>query len=231
MTKLICAMSAAFVCIGMSGSAFSQITGNVTLQGQPPVMPPIKAIANDSNCGKLHKDPVLEETVVAGPKGELQNVVVSIKMNAPANKAQVPQKAVVLDQKGCVYQPHVIACMVGQEIDVLNSDKCQHNVHGLCFNNDPFNFASGPGQKKIAHYDLPENFKVKCEVHPWMSAWICVINNPYFAVTDADGVYSIDTKGLSDGQYTLTFWQERFGEHDQKVTLKDGKGTADYQFK
>jgi plastocyanin len=170
---------------------------------------------------------------VAGDKGELQNVVVSIK---PADgqklKGDVPAKPAVLDQKGCVYHPHVIAVMVGQSVEVKSSDPFLHNVHALSVDNAGFNFGQpAPSVKKIDPFQTVETFKVKCDIHPWMAAWIRVLDNPFFAVTDEDGKYSIDTAGLPDGDYTLIFWQEKYGEKEQKVTVKEGKGTADFSFK
>ncbi len=217
----------------MSAAAFGQITGNVTFQGKPPVMQPIQAIANDPNCARVHKNPVLEDSVLVGPNGEFQNVVVSIKPAAgQVLKGQIPQAAAMLDQKGCMYSPHVVACMVGQAFNVKNSDKWLHNVHALCFNNAAFNFGqASPGVKALTPFQAAEIFKIKCDVHPWMSAWICVFDHPYFAVTDANGAYSIDTTGLPNGNYTLDLWQEKYGEQEVKVAVNAGKGTVDCQFK
>jgi plastocyanin len=219
--------------VGICSAALAQITGTVKLEGNPPVMQPIQGIANDPNCAKLHKNPVTEETVVVGNNGELQNVVVSIKPAAGQKvPAAVPGKPAVLDQKGCVYHPHVVAVMVGQEVDVKSSDPFLHNVHGTCTENDVFNFGQmGPATKKLTPFTKPETFKIKCDVHPWMAAWVRVLDNPFFGVTGEDGKYSIDATGLPDGDYTLIFWQERYGENEQKVTVKKGKATADFSFK
>ncbi len=226
-------LAAAVLSAALCSASFAQITGFVKLEGKAPDMPQIKAIANDPNCSKLHKDPVFEETVVVGDKGELANVVVSIK---PADGQKlagtIPAKPAVLDQKGCMYHPHVIAVMVGQDVTVKSSDPFLHNVHALCIDNDGFNFGQpAPGSKKIDPFKTAETFKIKCDVHPWMAAWVRVLDNPFFAVTGEDGKYSIDTAGLADGDYTLTFWQEKYGEKDAKVTVKNGKGTADFSFK
>ena len=80
----------------------------------------------------------------------------------------------------------------------------------------------------------PEFFKVKCNVHPWMSAWVGVFDHPYHTVTGDDGRYELDTKGLPDGDYEVMFWHEKYKDSDkpQKVTIKKGKATAevDYAF-
>lgn len=224
---------AALLSVGFCSASFGQISGAVKLDGKPPEMPEITAIKNNPDCAKMHKDPVYEETVVVGDNGELANVVVSIK---PAEgqkiKGDIPKDPAVLDQKGCMYHPHVIACMVGQDVTIKSSDPFLHNVHALCIDNDPFNFGQPvPSEKKITPFTTPETFKVKCDIHPWMAAWIVVLDNPYFAVTNEKGTYSIDIKGLPDGDYTLSAWQEKYGEQTQKISVKDGKATADFTFK
>lgn len=226
-------LAAAALMLGAGSLSFGQITGSVKLEGNPPQMAEIAAIKTVPDCAKLHKDPVYEETVVVGDKGELANVVVSIK---PADgqklPGDVPKEPATIDQKGCVYYPHVIAVMAGQGIDVKSSDPFLHNVHGLCIDNDGFNFGQPtPSVKKLDPFKTPETFKIKCDVHPWMVAWIAVLDNPFFAVTKEDGQYSIDTKNLPDGDYTLTSWQEKYGSKEQKISVKGGKAKADFSYK
>jgi plastocyanin len=221
---------------GVCSPLFGQITGSVKLDGTPPEMKKIDMSSNPQ-AAAMHKDPVFEEAVVAGDKGELANVVVSIKAaDGQALKGDIPKNPVVLTQKGCCYFPHVVACMVGQDVSIKSEDDLLHNVHTLSLDNDPVNFAQnkqpgGPAAEKTTKFAAAETFKVKCDIHPWMAAWIVVLDHPFFAVTGADGKYSIDTKGLADGNYTLDFWQERYGDQTQKITVKDGKATADCTFK
>jgi len=144
---------------------------------------------------------------------------------------KAPTNQVVLDQKGCQYVPHVVAMMVNQPIVAKSSDTILHNVHTMPFANNAQNFAMVvPGTHKIGPFSQAEEFAVKCDVHPWMQAFIVVLDNPYFAVTGADGTYKIDTAGLPDGEYELVFWQEKYGEKTHKVTVKGGKGEANFSF-
>jgi hypothetical protein len=183
----------------------------------------------DPYCASQHPTPQMDEEVVIGPAGELANVIVYVE-NAPGGNYPTPPAA-VLDQKGCQYHPHVIAVMTGQPIMVKNSDPFLHNVHSLALDNPAFNFGQpnvDPG-KKVDPMKAPERFKIKCDVHPWMSAHISVFEHPYFAVSKEDGTFAI--KGnLPDGEHTLVFWHEKFGEKEQKVTVTGGKAEANIEF-
>lgn len=219
---------------GMSPMALGQITGKVTLTGKIPDMPEIVAIKTTPGCSDQHKDPVYEEKVVAGEKGELANVVIYIKAPEGKTLGKPLTTPAMLDQKGCVYVPHVIAMTVGQPLLVKNSDMFLHNVHTLPFDNAAVNIGMPTvGQKTMEPFKAVETFKVKCDVHPWMAAWIAVLDNPYFAVSSADektmGTYSIDTKDLPDGEYMLVAWQETYGDQPaQKVTVTGGKAVANF---
>ena len=132
----------------------------------------------------------------------------------------------MLDQKGCMYHPHVLPVMVGQKIVVRNDDPFLHNVHALSTINPAFNFGQpnkDPG-KPIEPLKATETFRVKCDVHPWMSAWVVGLENPYFAASGEDGKFSIS--GLPPGQYTLTAWHEQLGTQDVPLTVQPGKPIA-----
>lgn len=136
----------------------------------------------------------------------------------------------MFDQVGCVYKPHVLGIMVGQELEILNSDPTLHNVHSLSKANTSFNQAMPmKGMKLTKKFDKVETFKVKCEVHPWMGAYIGVFNHPYFAVTDDNGNYTI--KGLPAGEYTIETWHEKYGTQTMKVSVgATDKKTADFKY-
>jgi plastocyanin len=232
-------VAAAALAMTVSSAAFAQIKGTVTLDGKAPEMKEIDMSAV-KECAAQHADPVTEQTVVADDKGNLANVIVAIKKAEGQELAgEVPSEPAVLDQKGCMYEPHVVAMMAGQEMVVKNSDAFLHNVHALSTVNPPFNFGQPTKDEegKKLGADAPkaeEYFRVKCDVHPWMSAYIGVFEHPYFAVTKEDGTYEIDAKGLADGEYTLTFWHEKFASEtpvEEKITVKDGKAEKDYKFK
>jgi plastocyanin len=216
-------------------AAMADITGKVTLNGKvaDADTAEITAIKANAECAKMHKDPVFMETVVTGNKDELANVIVSIKTpQGKELKGGKPPQA-VLDQKGCVYVPHVVAVQVGQPIVTKNSDATLHNVHTLPLDNNAVNkgMPGGASPINLGPFPTVETFKVKCDVHPWMVAWIRVLDNPFYAVTDdQNGAYKIDTTGLPDGDYELVFWHEKFGEQTQKISVKGGKAEANAVF-
>lgn len=207
--------------------AKADVTGKITFTGKPPQM---RVINMTSECAKMHADPVTEETVVVGDGGELQNVIVSVENEAGNLSGPAVKSPAVLDQKGCVYVPHVLAMMTGQELVVKNSDPCLHNVHSLSADN-PFNMGQpgvNDGQKIDPQPQVPGVFAVKCDIHPWMKAWIAVFDHPFFSVSGEDGTYTI--KNLPDGTYTMTAWHELYGSQEQKLVVKDGKATANFTF-
>src|SRR5258706_9442010 len=221
-------LSALALAAGMCSVSLADVTGKAVLNGQPPKPKEINMKAVPQ-CAAAHADPVYEENVVAGPGNELKNVVVYVKDGAKLG-GTVPTEPVVLDQKGCVYTPHVVSVMVGQELKARNSDGFLHNVHGLAKDNGEFNFPQQTkGQEnKIDGTKAVETYKIKCDVHPWMSAWVVVLDHPYSAVTGDDGKFTI--KGLKDGKYTLVAWQERLGIQEAQIEVKNGEATADFKF-
>ena len=137
----------------------------------------------------------------------------------------------VLDQNGCQYQPHAQGIMVGQPYKILNSDGILHNVHSLPKVNAQFNKPMPPTLKETTTtFAKPEPiFKIKCDVHPWMSAYIGVFTHPFYSVTSADGKFTIS--GLDPGTYEITAWHERLGTQTASVTVgASDKKTQDFKF-
>jgi hypothetical protein len=138
---------------------------------------------------------------------------------------------VTLDQNGCMYVPHAMGIMVGQAYRILNSDGILHNVHTLPKINPSFNRAMPATSKEASTtFAKPEPiFQIKCDVHPWMSAYIGVFTHPFFATTSTDGKFTIP--GLDAGTYEITAWHERLGTQTGTVTVtgSDSK-TQDFKF-
>jgi plastocyanin len=187
---------------------------------------------SDENCVKTG-GPTTDETIaVVGDGGALKNVFVYVKDGLGTLRFPIPSTPVVLDQKGCQYVPHVLGIQVGQNLEILNSDPTLHNVHALPKGNQEFNMGQPlPGIKFTRQFSTREVMvPFKCDVHPWMNAWVGVLDHPYFAVTAADGSFSLE--GLPPGTYTIEAWHETLGTQTQSVTIgeKESKDIA-FSFK
>jgi plastocyanin len=148
----------------------------------------------------------------------LQNAFVWIREGLGDRVFLLPTTPVEIDQKGCLFAPRVAAAETCQEIVFLNSDPVLHNVHGFPKSSGAWNFSlSQAGSRRSVRVAAPETIRVGCDVHAWMQAWVHVVNHPYFAVTGADGAFTL--KDVPPGEYVVTSWHERFGTRDQKVKV------------
>ncbi len=206
------------------------VTGTVKYVGAVPKLRPIQMDA-DPGCAAKHKGPVQSEVLVLGGGNTLGNVFVRVSGGLPAKQWPVPSEPVVLDQQGCRYEPHVMGIMVGQDFKILNSDGLLHNVHALPKVNKTFNMAMPANRKEAVEKftKAEEMFKIKCDVHPWMNAYIAVLDHPFHSTTKEDGKFQI--KGLPAGNYEIEAWHEKLGTQTAKVTVAaDGTATADFEF-
>ena len=195
----------------------SNIAGKITFEGTPP-KPGVVRMDSDPNCVQQGAT-TTEETVVIGTDGALQNVFVYVKDGLGNLRFPIPSEAIVLDQKGCRYIPHVLGAQVGQRVEILNSDPTLHNVHAIPKSNQEFNTGQPlPGMKHTHQFSTREVMvPFKCDVHPWMQAFIGVLDHPYFGVTGPDGAFTL--KGLPPGTYTIEAWHEKLGTQTQTVTI------------
>ncbi len=203
------------------------VAGTVNYTGKVPTLKPV-AMDADPACAKKHTAPVASEALVLGPGNTMANVMVRIKGAAPGGAA--PGGPVVIDQKGCQYFPHVLGIRVGQALQLRNSDGLLHNVHALPKVNTPFNMAM-PANRTTADTKFGKEegmFNIKCDVHPWMSAYIGVFSNSFFAVTGKDGKFKIS--GLPAGTYEVEAWHEKLGVKTAKVTVGAAPATANFSF-
>jgi hypothetical protein len=188
------------------------ISGRVVLSGYPP-LPKI-----------LPGSPMTpDESIVIGSDHGLKNVIVYL---ADAPTATFTLKTpVVLDQINCRYVPHVVAVQTGQTLQIKSSDKLMHDVHLKCAVNPDANYGfPGPGEHDVQFSSAELPFAVKCDVHPWMNAWIAVFDHPWFAVTGDDGSFSIPH--VPPGKYKLVAWQESLPQMEQDIDVSDGGQTT-----
>ena len=230
-TKNVIALT--IVVLGITGysSAFAgTISGTITYDGEAPKFKPIQMEA-DPICMSKHSSPVYPQTLVLGEGNTMANVFVYVK-NVPAQKNYpAPQQEVIINQNGCQYDPHVVGVMVGQPLKILNPDGTLHNVHALCKVNSEFNLAMPKFRTETVKTFEKEEFMfpIKCDVHPWMGAWVAVMAHPYFSTTKTDGKFSITD--LPAGTYTIEAWHEKLGTQTTDVTIgADETKEANFKF-
>lgn len=205
------------------------ISGRVSLEGTPPEERELPLDPNCKESCKLHHGEGPRFTRVYVTKdGGLGDVVVSV-VGIPPQPIRDGTGSLVIDQRGCEYIPYISACQVGQTIQVLNSDNLLHNVHTLpkVSGNREVNKSQAANAAPLEFvYHKPEEFlQFKCDVHPWMFAYVSILEHPFFDVTAEDGSFSI--KGLPDGVYQVKFTHRRAGEVTQEVEVKDGVGNVE----
>ncbi|MEW6512264.1 MAG: carboxypeptidase regulatory-like domain-containing protein [Bacteroidota bacterium] len=226
--NVVAAIAMMVVCI--TGTMLAgDVMGKVSFEGTAPKAARLMMNA-DPVCMRAHKGPVFGEEVVVNSNGTLKNVLVYVKEGLGSRKFEAPAGKVEFDQEGCVYTPHVVGIQTGQELEVVNSDPTLHNVHSLSKENPQFNIAQPKkGMKLTKKFEKPEVFKVKCEVHTWMGAYIGVFNHPFFAVTGPDGSFTL--KKLPAGEYTIETWHEKYGTQTMKVKVgATGETKADFKY-
>ncbi len=208
----------------------STVLGRVKFEGTVPKPAPIN-MAADPTCAKQHETRATSEDFVPGVNGTLENVVVFISDGLGNRNFDVPTEPVRVEQKGCMYKPHVLAVRANQPLELVNSDSTVHNIHPIPANNREWNKSETPGlhvEETFAREEIA--IPVKCNIHPWMRGYIAVFKHPFFSVTGKDG--SFDLKGLPPGEYTISAWHEKLGTLTQRVTVTAGETKSiDFVFK
>jgi plastocyanin len=210
-------------------SAGGTIAGHIRLAGKLPGNPIIR-MGVDPKCAAINAGKrVVQETVMASADGSLANVFVSLQGTFPSTP--VPSAPVAIDQQACVYRPRVVGARVGQTLEFHNGDGLLHNVRSLSTRGNEFNVGQPPAAQPFrfvaAHEELM--LRIKCDIHSWMTTYVGVVAHPYFAVSGADGNFSI--ANVPAGTRTIQAWQEQYGAMTRTVTVKSGAVTnADFEF-
>jgi plastocyanin len=203
-----------------------RIKGTVHYSGKPDEPRPVTT--PDPFCSQQKLG---NEDLLVSPAGGLANVLVHVSQGASGTYPPPATEAIV-DQSGCMYRPRVQAVLAGQTVQIRNSDQTLHNVHSYKGASTLFNQAQIPGTPPMTRTLSPggQIIKFRCDVHPWMTGYVGVLSNPFFAVTGADGSFSIDK--LPAGTYTLEAWHERTGvKSSTPIVVADGQtATASFDF-
>ncbi|MBI3183436.1 MAG: carboxypeptidase regulatory-like domain-containing protein [Myxococcales bacterium] len=202
----------------VSGAAFAagSIGGTVSFTGAPPKVEKLNR-KSDPVCAKVEMD---DPTITLSKDGKaLANVLVRITKGAPDGKA--PAEAAVINQKDCMYDPRVQGAVEGQKVQIKNSDGTLHNVHAYAGQKTLFNQAQPPKAKDIEKDLKGDVIRLKCDVHPWMTAYVLLSKHQFFATTGADGKFEI--KDVPAGTYTVEAWHEKLGSQTAEVKVEDGK--------
>jgi plastocyanin len=209
------------------------ITGKVTLNGTPPAEKVITPLQQDAQCGKLLGGTTpMTKFYVVGANKELADVVVMLK-GAGLKSTGASAAPAMLDQKACEYVPQILAVQTGQKLAVKNSDPVMHNVHTTPApgsGNTEENRGQAAGAPDLI-FTLPatESFlKFKCDVHPWMFAWVTVVDHPYFAVTGKDGTFTI--KDVPPGNYKIVALHRKGAPTgiEKEIEVKADGATIDF---
>jgi plastocyanin len=212
------------------GDGSATVSGTISYAGTVPSLRPVTMDA-DPQCAGKHQGPVPNQVLWLGDGNTMGNVFVKVKSGLAEKQWPAPAEPAVIDQEGCLYHPHVVGMLAGQSLVFLNSDELLHNVHGLPEENRDFNLGM-PATVTRSNVTLerPEPvFPVKCDIHPWMQAYVAVMSHPYFDVTGEDGRFEI--RNLPAGTYEIEAWHERLGTQTATVTVEDGgSATSDLTF-
>lgn len=198
------------------------ISCQVMLEGTAPKMKAVNMNA-DRKCASMHKEPVYFQSVITNERGMLENVFVYVKQGVGSQTYPAPKEPAIIDQEGCMYEPHVLGIRVGQPLLIMNKDPILHNIHALPKVNTSFNFAQPiKGMKREEVFSQPEIMvRVKCDIHSWMGAFIGVLDHPFFGVSDSNGMCLL--KNLPPGEYIVAAWHEAFEPLEQKVVVAAGE--------
>lgn len=232
-------MAAAAGLILVVGYSFAadpgSITGTVKFEGAAPKMKKIK-MQSEQICHEQHKEPPRDESVIVNANGTLMHVFVSIKSgpSLDGKTFEAPKSEVTLDQKGCMYHPHVFGVMVGQPVKILNSDmKVLHNVHTFSEKGNAFNkgMPGTPGASITETFKNAESpLKIKCDVHAWMTGYAHVMTHPFYSVTNDKGEFTIGN--LLPGDYVVEALHEKYGTATANVKVEaTGAATTSFTFK
>src|SRR6266480_4743971 len=207
------AVGVAIACLGVAWPAgAANIRGVAVMKGA--VAPQKLPVTIDHYvCGKEKA----AEDLVVSPQGGVKNVVVWLQTPPPGAAWPSAPVKVDMDQKGCVFVPHVVLVAAGGTVEFLNSDRLLHNLHSASGQNPPFNRTQPRGRVIPVTFSKPEIIQVNCDLHSWMRAWVVVADHPFYALSNEAGEFVLPN--VPPGKYVLQIWQETLGTSSREVSV------------
>lgn len=197
-----------------TAAPITSVTGKLVYDGKVPEPVPLD-VGKDKTPGCGEHVSTVDPALLVDEHGGIANGVVTITV--PGARVEPAAEPLVVDQRGCHFDPHVLVAPVGSKLRFLNSDACTHNVHTYPRKSDPVNKAMASGGKEELVLAQKETVQVRCDYHPWMSCYVFVTDTPYWALTRADGTF--DIRGLAPGAYKGEVWHEQLGKLKFDVTV------------
>lgn len=204
-----------------SMAAVGTVRGSVVFSEKPPKPKMIKIEkkkAAECECDTKG----IDRSLLVHPSGGIANVVVTVEV--PGVTAQPSKQPLVMNNRACRYEPHVLVVPVGSTVEFKNSDPTSHNVHTLPRRNRGINRTVSSGSSVKEVQKRAEAYAVVCDIHPWMKGWIFVTDTPFVALTDAQGAFQIS--GLPPGKYQAKLWHETLGRSTVEITITAGSVTT-----
>jgi hypothetical protein len=226
----VLAILSILVLLSVGVSVAGSISGTITYDGRIPKLRPLDMQA-DPICISKHDKPVPNDMLLLGDGNTLANILVFVSEGLPEKEWPTPTEPAVLNQQACIYIPRVQGVMVNQPFKILNSDAILHNVHSLSEINKPFNMAMPADRTEAVEVFSKEEcvFRIKCDIHPWMTAFVAVFPHPFHVVTGLDGTFEIND--LPAGTYEIKAWHEKLGTMTMRVALAESDDKqADFKF-
>lgn len=195
------------------------ISGFVRYQGAPLPAKRRPVTVDAAECGP---EAVIEELAL-GKRGGVADTVISLQGRAEGGPVfPEPSGGFILRHKKCRLDPPVLIVAPGRDVIVLNEDRLNHNLITMGRTNPPVAIAQPKGVSRVTvRFDHPETLQVRCGIHDWETAWIVVAENPYYAVSNADGFFEV--RDIPAGDYTAAFWHEALGIETRRVVVREGE--------
>jgi plastocyanin len=198
--------------------------GKAAFKGDKPEVKPMD-IDPEKATGCVPEGSVVDPTdrsLLISEEGGIANVVITVEVDGA--ELQVPEAPFEMDQTKCRFEPHVVVIPAGATVEFVNSDQTSHNVHTYPKKNDAMNKTIAVGSKETQKFDKTDEIEVKCDIHPWMKSYLVVTDTPFYAVTGADGSFSI--AGLPEGKHKVEYWHEKLGKGRAELTV-NADGSAE----